>query len=188
MDFLDYFETNSTKLAETEAVKIPMQMMQLYHESAGIPQYIKALEKAQRRSVHRKLPVSDDVLAATAINALLSMGDYKDDTTSWLGTDVDQRTWAHFKTHFSAAYIAEEQRKNTQAEQRNPANHSVGPPHNKQPLLPQTTLEGVSSSTTPSLPKGPTPWMDFSTTLRRWSPQTARPCSKWLSPSPPSRR
>ena len=31
MDFLDYFETNSSELAETEAVKIPMQMMQLYH-------------------------------------------------------------------------------------------------------------------------------------------------------------
>ena len=111
MDFLDYFETNSTELAETEAVKIPMQMMQLYHESAGIPQYIKALEKAQRRSVRGKLPVSDNVLAATAINTLLSTGDYKDDTTSWLGTDVDQRTWAHFKAHFSAAYIAEDQRK-----------------------------------------------------------------------------
>ena len=75
MDFLEFFETNSTELAETEAVKIPLQMMQLYHESAGIPQYIKAIEKSQRRSVRGKIPVSDDVLAATAINALLSTGD-----------------------------------------------------------------------------------------------------------------
>ena len=111
MDFLDHFEKNSTELAETEAVKIPLQMMQLYNESEGIPQYIKALEKAQRRSVRGKLPVSDNVLAATAINALLSTGDYKVETTTWLGKNESLRTWSAFKDHFSAAYIAEEQRK-----------------------------------------------------------------------------
>jgi hypothetical protein len=111
MDLLGHFESHSTELTETEAVKIPMQMMALYKECEGIPQYIQALEKAQRRSVRGNLPVADNVLAATAINALLSTGDYKDDTTSWLKKADTDRTWSAFKTHFSAAYLAEEQRK-----------------------------------------------------------------------------
>jgi len=109
MDLLGHFESHSTELTKTEAVKIPMQMMALYKECEGIPQYIQALEKAQRRSVRGNLPVADNVLAATAINALLSTGDYKDDTTSWLKKADTDRTWSAFKTHFSAAYLAEEQ-------------------------------------------------------------------------------
>ena len=111
MNLLGHFESHSTELTKTEAVKIPMQMMALYKECEGIPQYIQALEKAQRRSVRGNLPVADNVLAATAINALLSTGDYKDDTTSWLKKADTDRTWSAFKTHFSAAYLAEEQRK-----------------------------------------------------------------------------
>ena len=120
MEFLNHFENNSTELTETEAVKIPIQMMSLYKECDSIPQYLQEMEKAQRRSVRGKLPVLDPTLAATAINSLLATGDYKDDTTSWLKMDETQRTWKNFKKHFLAAYLAEEQRKKYYGGEQNP--------------------------------------------------------------------
>ena len=45
MDFLEFFETNSTELAETEAVKIPLQMMQLYQEYLRLSELDRSEER-----------------------------------------------------------------------------------------------------------------------------------------------
>ena len=58
-------------LHTVDAVDIPQLMKELYKDSDGVPQFINAMEAAQRRSKRAKLVINDDYLHAVALKSLL---------------------------------------------------------------------------------------------------------------------
>jgi len=119
-------------------------MMQLYTECDSIPQYIQLLKKAQRRSIYGNLPVANNIPTATAINALLSTGDYKDNMTTWLGKGDTERTWTNFKKHFSKVYLTEEQQNKYFGEEAHPGQPFGGDVAPQQPQPPINNAAGIT--------------------------------------------
>ena len=54
-----------------DAVDITQVMKLLYRDSEGVPQFINAMEAAQRKSKRAKLIINDKYLHAVAIKSLL---------------------------------------------------------------------------------------------------------------------
>ena len=63
-------------LHTVDAVDIPQLMKELYKDSDGVPQFINAMESAQRKSKRAKLVINDDYLHAVALKSLLQSGFY----------------------------------------------------------------------------------------------------------------
>ena len=55
---------------------IPQLMKELYKDSDGVPQFINAMEAAQRKSKRAKLVINDKYLHAVALKFLLQSGEY----------------------------------------------------------------------------------------------------------------
>ena len=53
-----------------DAVDITQLMKLLYKDSDGVPQFINAMEVAQRKSKRAKLVINGDYLHAVALNAI----------------------------------------------------------------------------------------------------------------------
>ena len=52
-------------------------MKELYKDSEGVPQFINAMEAAQRKSKRSKLVINDEYLHAVALKLLLQSGEYE---------------------------------------------------------------------------------------------------------------
>ena len=63
-----------------DAVDIPQLMKELYKDSDGVPQFINAMEAAQRKSKRAKLVINDEYLHAVALKLLLQSGEYETET------------------------------------------------------------------------------------------------------------
>ena len=55
-------------------------MMNFNNKAEGIPHYISMLEEAQATSTRAGLPITDNVLVALANWAMISAGNYTDET------------------------------------------------------------------------------------------------------------
>ena len=55
-------------------------MKLLYKDSDGLPQFINAMEAAQRNSKRAKLVINDEYLHAVALKSLLQSGEYETDS------------------------------------------------------------------------------------------------------------
>ena len=67
-------------LHTVDAVDIPHVMKTLFSGSEGIPQFINAMEVAQRKSKRAKLVINDEYTHAVALKLLLQSGQYKIET------------------------------------------------------------------------------------------------------------
>ena len=85
---------------------IPQLTKELYKDSDGVPQFINAMEAAQRKSKQAKLFINDEYLHAVALKSLLQSGEYETETREWLKIPEADQTWEDWKTMFRAAYIA----------------------------------------------------------------------------------
>ena len=83
-----------------DAVDIPQLMKTLYKDSDGVPQFINAMEAAQRKSKRAKLVINDDYLHATALKYLLQPGEYETETRDWSKIPEEEQNWAEWKTTF----------------------------------------------------------------------------------------
>ena len=89
-----------------DAVDIPQLMKTLYKDSDGLPQFINAMEVAQRKSKRVKLVINGEYLHAVALKSLLQAGENETETQKWLKLPEHEQTWAEWKTIFRAVYIA----------------------------------------------------------------------------------
>ena len=89
-----------------DAIDIPQIMKSLYKDSERLPQFINALEAAQRKSKRAKLVINDEYLHAVALKLLLQSGKYETETREWSKLPEDNQTWEDWKTTFRAAYVA----------------------------------------------------------------------------------
>ena len=112
-----YTKVTATKLYEhltefcaglhtVDAVDIPQIMKNLYKDLDGVPQFINAMEAAQRKSKRSKLVINDEYLHAVALKSLLQSGEYETETREWSKLPEADQTWEEWKTTFCAAYVA----------------------------------------------------------------------------------
>ena len=58
-------------------------MKELYKDSDGVPQFINAMEAAQRKSKQAKLVINYEYLHTVALKSLLQPGEYETETREW---------------------------------------------------------------------------------------------------------
>ena len=81
-------------------------MKKLFRDAEGIPQFINAMEAAQRKSKSVKLVINDDYLHSVALKLLLQSGDYKTETREWSKLLEEKQTWPEWKITFRVAHVA----------------------------------------------------------------------------------
>ena len=103
---LDHLTEFCAGLHTVDAVDIPQLVKDLYKDSEGVPQFINAMEAAQRKLKRAKLVINDEYLHAVALKSLLQSGEYKTETWEWSKLLEADQTWEDLKTTFRAAYVA----------------------------------------------------------------------------------
>ena len=68
-------------------------MKTLFSDAEGIPQFINAMEEAQRKYKRAKLVINDKYLHAVALKSLLQSGEYETETREWSKIPEDEQTW-----------------------------------------------------------------------------------------------
>ena len=106
LKLLDHLTEFCTGLHTVDAVDIPQIIKSLYKYSKGVPQFINAMEAAQRNPKRAKLVIDDEYMHAVAQKLLIQSGEYETETREWLKLPEDKQTWEDWKTMFCAAYVA----------------------------------------------------------------------------------
>ena len=82
------------RIHTVDTVDIPQLMKTLYKDAEGIPQFMNAMEEAQRKSKRAKLIINDNYLHAVALKSLHQSVEYKTETQEWSKLPEDKQTWA----------------------------------------------------------------------------------------------
>ena len=106
LKLLDHLTELCSGLRTVDAVNITKVMKNLFSNTKGIPQYINAMEGAQRKSKRAKLVIPDEYMHAVALKLLIQSGEYETETREWSKNPEDQKTWVAWKLTFQEAYVA----------------------------------------------------------------------------------
>ena len=87
-------------------MEIPQLMKALFNNTNGIPQFINAMEAAQRNSKRSKLVIQDEYIHAVALKLLPKLGEYETEMWEWLKIPDDQKTWTAWNFSPREAYVA----------------------------------------------------------------------------------
>ena len=109
LKLLDHLNDFCLSLHTVNAVVIPQVTKTLFSGAEDIPQFINAMEAAQRKSKRAKLVIHDEYMHAVALKSLLQSGEYQTETRDWLKLTEDKQTWSEWKTTFQATYAAKRQ-------------------------------------------------------------------------------
>jgi hypothetical protein len=63
-------------------------MLLLYKNTASMPDFILAIEEAQKKAMRAELPILDIKLAMYATTSFLQLGNYKKETDKWKGCNA----------------------------------------------------------------------------------------------------
>ena len=74
LKLLDHLTKFCSGLHTIDAVDIPQVTKTLFRDAEGIPQYINAMEAAQRKSNQAKLVIHNEYMHAVALKSLLQSG------------------------------------------------------------------------------------------------------------------
>jgi len=69
-----------------------------------MPDFILAMEEAQKKAKRTELPILDTKLAMYATISILQLGDYKKEIDKWKGHNALMKTWSKWKQTYLAAY------------------------------------------------------------------------------------
>jgi hypothetical protein len=69
-----------------------------------MPDFILAMEEAQKKAKHAEVPILDIKLTIYAATSVLQSGDYKNEMDKWEGRDASKKTWTKWKQAYLAAY------------------------------------------------------------------------------------
>ena len=106
LKLLDHLTEFCAVLHTVDAVDIPHIMKSLYRDLEGVPQFINAMEAAQRKSKRAKLVINDEYLHAVTLKSPPQLGEHKTETREWSKIPEDNQTWEDWKTTFRAANAA----------------------------------------------------------------------------------
>jgi hypothetical protein len=103
-ELLEHLEKNSTGLHSLDIVALHTNKLLLYKNAASMPDFILAMEEAQKKAKQAKLPILEIELAMYAATSVLQSGDYKKETDEWEGRNANKKTWTEWKQAYLAAY------------------------------------------------------------------------------------
>ena len=97
LKLLDHFTEFCLGLHTVDAVDIPQVKKTLFRDAKGIPQFINAMEAAQRKYKRAKLVIHDEYMHAMALKSLLQSGEYAMETWEWSKLPEEKQTWSEWK-------------------------------------------------------------------------------------------
>jgi hypothetical protein len=103
-DLLKHLKKNSTGLDALDIVALHSNMLLLYKNAASMPDFILAMEEAQKKMKCAELPILGIELAMYATTTILQSGDCKKETDKWEGCSAAMKTWSKLKQAYLAAY------------------------------------------------------------------------------------
>ncbi len=104
-DLLEHLEKNSTGLHTLDIIALRLNMLLLCQIVASMmPDFILAMEEAQKKAKRTELPIVDIKLAMYAATSMLQSGDYKKVIDKWEGRDASKKTWTKWKQAYLVAY------------------------------------------------------------------------------------
>ena len=109
LKLLDHLTNFCSSLHTVDAVDIPQLIKTLFTSAYGIPQFINAMEAAQRKSKRAKLEIQDNYMHAVALKSLLKSVECETETREWSKLPDYQQTWRAWKTTFRGSYVAKRQ-------------------------------------------------------------------------------
>jgi hypothetical protein len=102
---LDHLVANSGGLHNNELVCLPAEMLSYYAESEGIPEFLLKLAKARDKLARGGLPMSDEVVLATASSQIFNSLHYPEATREWERLPAASKTWAAWQTKYREAHL-----------------------------------------------------------------------------------
>ena len=103
---LAHLDANCGGLHPVDLINLPSEMIGYYATAEGIPEYINALEDAQRKLARAKLPMADVQLLAMASTAVLASDHFPRTTDAWEALPPASKTWTAWKSTYREAHIA----------------------------------------------------------------------------------
>ncbi len=103
-DLLEHLEKNSTGFHALHITLLHLNMLLLYKNAVSMPDFILAMEEAQKKVKHTELPILDIKLAMYATAFVLQSGNYKKEPDKWEGQSPAMKTWSKWKQAYLAAY------------------------------------------------------------------------------------
>ena len=100
MEFITHLQKNAAGLDETEVVELPIEMRKFLPESDNLLVYFEKMEEAQGKSVRGGMPISNEVMVALAIKALMASNMFPVGMTEWNTLIKAQQTWKQLKEIF----------------------------------------------------------------------------------------
>ena len=105
-ELISHLDTNCGGLHPSELISLPNEMGGYYATCAGIPEYIYAMERAQRKLLRGNIQMPDSTLLAIASTAVLGAQTFPRVTDDWEARPAATKTWTNWKTIYNAAHIA----------------------------------------------------------------------------------
>jgi hypothetical protein len=102
---LGHLTSNSGGLHNNELVSLPTEMLSYYEESEGIPEFLLKLAKAREKLARGGLPMSDEVLLATASSQVFKSMHFPDATREWERLPAAAKTWGAWQIKYRKAHI-----------------------------------------------------------------------------------
>ena len=102
---LENLRTHCLGAHEVDILELQDQMRILHTTTDSIPQYIKAMEKAQKQSKRAGNEIGDAMLVNMAIKAMLSTERFPKANDDWEDLAKKERTWKKWKVIYRAAVL-----------------------------------------------------------------------------------
>lgn len=102
---LEHLVVNSGGLHNNELVSLPAEMLSYYEESEGIPEFLLKLAKAREKLARGGLPMSDEVLLATASSQVFNSLHFPEATREWERLPAASKTWAAWQVKYREAHL-----------------------------------------------------------------------------------
>ena len=77
-----------------DAVYIMSDLKQYFYEAASIPVYINMMETVQKKAVHTKLPISNNMLVTISTKSILASVRFPRTTDAWEDKNDVDKTWS----------------------------------------------------------------------------------------------
>jgi hypothetical protein len=87
-DLPKHLTKNSTGLHALDIVTLRLNMPLLYKNAVSMPDFILAMEEAQKKAKRAELPILNIKLALCAATSFLQSGNYKKETNKWEGKNA----------------------------------------------------------------------------------------------------
>ena len=104
-DLLNHLVINSGGLHRNDLVNLPSEMLHFYEKAEGIPEFILMLEEAREKLARGKLPMSDEILLATASSQVFASLHYPKATREWEQLPTTSQTWPAWQVKYRLAHI-----------------------------------------------------------------------------------